>query len=157
MTENIKIFPLEKITRVPTGMDGHADIAYSNDLIDIMDKFKFQTLRSTNKPYYRGISGYLFDAQIHVGFGKNYKISDVEFRYPFSCLGGAGIFYRDVSLIRPTLLEVQNILKESGISTKEIDVGINAPEIGVSFSSSDYEGELCVRLDAITVHLTGTN
>lgn len=147
------IIPFERVADVPTGAGGRIDILKSNDLIDIMDRFRFQSLRATNKPYYRGVSAYMFDAQMHIGFDKDYKIVDVEIRHPFSCLEGEGIFFGGLDLVCPTLLEVRDILHETGISTKEIDVGLEAPDIGVSFFSSDYEGNLAVRLDAITVHL----
>lgn len=147
------INPFEKVVDVPCGVGERADILNSSDLIDVMDKFKFQTMRATNKPFYRGVSGYLFDAEIHIGFGKDYKISDVELRYPFTCLEGEGIFWGDINVICPTLLEVSAMMKRAGISTKKTDVGLEAPDIGLSFFSSDYEENLNVRLDAVTTHL----
>ena len=95
----------------------------------------------------------MFDAQIHIGFGKDYKISDVEMRNPFGCLEGEGVLWNDLNLIRPTLQEVQDVLNGVGITTELIDVGLGAPEIGISFFSNDFEDDLAVRLDAITVHL----
>lgn len=149
----MNIFPFEKVVGVPCGTGERANILNSGDLIDVMDSFKFQTMRATNKPYYRGVSGYLFDAQIHIGFGGGYEISDVELRHPFTCLEGEGIFWGDVNLICSTLLEVRAVIESAGISTKATDVGLDAPDIGVSFFSSDYESDLNVRLDAVTVHL----
>lgn len=147
------IHPFEKVANLPTGRGGCAEILTSSDLIDVMDRFRFQTLRATNKPYYRGVSGYLFDAQIHIGFGKDYLITDVEVRHPFACLEDEGVVWRGLNLVYPTLLEAQDILRSAGMMTMATDVGFDVPDIGVSFFSNDYEGDLAVSVDAITVHM----
>lgn len=147
------ILPFEKVANLPTGMGGRAEILASSDLIDVMDRFKFQILRATNKPYYRGVSGYLFDAQIHMGFDKDYQITDVEVRHPFACLEDEGVVWRDLNLVRSTLREAHDILRNAGMATMATDVGFDVPDIGVSFFSNDYKDDLAVRLDAITVHM----
>lgn len=146
------VFPFEKVTDVPTGLGGNAEIAASSDLIEVMDRFSFQTLRATNKSYFRGVSGYLFDAQILIGFGKDYKISDLEIRHPFSCLKGEGIYWRNLNLVHATLSDLQAVFRKEGVVMKSSEVGFDAPDLGISFFSNDYENSLDVRMDAITVH-----
>ena len=147
------VLPFEKVTDIPTGLGGNAEIAASSDLIEAMDRFSFQMLKATNKSYFRGVSGYMFDAQIHIGFGKDYKVLDVEIRHPFSCVNGKGIIWGNLNLVHATLDEVQAVLCKEGVAIKSSDVGFDAPDIGMSFFSNDYEESLDVRLDAITVHL----
>lgn len=147
------LLPFEKIVNLPTGMGKSAEVQASYDLIDVMDRFKFQTMKAISTPYFRGLSGYLFDAQIQMGFDKDYQISDVEVRYPFTCLGDEGVVWRDRNLVCATLQDAQEIFRNADKATRTTDVGFDVPDLGASFFSSEFEGSFAVRLDAITLRL----
>ncbi len=95
----------------------------------------------------------MFDAQIRFGFHKNYKVSTVEFRRPFEMPERKQLLFKGMDLFLPTLEDVKNALDEIDVSIQKIDVGLDAPSIGVSFFSDDYEKDLDVKLGGVTVRL----
>lgn len=148
----MELIPFKKVIKVPSGVAGFSDVDTTSDLIDILSVFSFEVINATNKSYFRGISAYMFESQIKFGFNKNYKITDLEFRRPFKFSGDNELTYKGVNLFKSSLYDVQMALAKIGVSTQEIDVGLKSDELGLSFFSSDYEKDLSVRLDAVTVH-----
>ncbi len=117
-----------------------------------MDAFKLDIIRATKKPYYRGVSAYLFNAQIQFGFDKSYKIIDVEFRKPFVFEGIQGLFFEKANLFQNTLQDTYDLLAQKGFELKKTDVGFAAEKLSISFFSDSFERSLDVPLDAVTVH-----
>lgn len=153
----MELIPFEKIIDVPTGKGGGsgnvADILCEYDFIDIADIFQLEVVRAARRSNYRGVSGYMFDARLYFGFNKNYEVEAVEFRLPLGMVGEKGLFFNGVNLFQPTLNDVLLTLDKVGVSVQKIDVGLEAPTIGVSFFSNDFENDLAVKLDAVTVNL----
>ncbi|QUX96781.1 hypothetical protein C0J08_15865 [Marinomonas sp. CT5] len=148
----MELMPFKKVTKVPSGTSVFSDVDAASDLIDILSVFSFEMISATNKIYFRGISAYMFESQIKFGFNKNYKITDLEFRSPFKFMGVNELTYKGVNLFKSSLYDIQIALAKIGVSTREIDIGLKSDELGLSFFSSDYEKDLSVRLDAVTVH-----
>lgn len=148
----MELLPHEKIGNVPTGQGKFVDILSTFDFIDVADAFILKTVRGIRKSYYEGLTASMFEAQLKFGFHKNYKIESVEFRRPFNLTTHEALIFGGIDLFMPTLIEVQSTLSAINVATRPIDVGLEAYEIGVSFFSSDFENDLDVALDAVTVH-----
>jgi hypothetical protein len=149
----MELVPREKVLQIPTKATGFADVHKGDDLIDVMSVFHFDVSRATNKSYFRGVSGYSFDAQIKFGFNKDYMICDIEFRKPFTLPQDAKLFFEGANLFQTSLLDVKNILDGNGVLLENTDVGLTSAELGVSFFSSEFEGDVSAIIDAVTVHL----
>jgi len=155
----MNLTPFEKVTNVPRGKhfpvsDAIRDVLGNHDLIEIISLFNIESVRSTILPKYRGMGAYVFDAHLYMGFNHSYKLMDLEFRLPFNFEGASGLFLNNLNLFQPTLMDVRKALEAMSIATELIDVGLEAPSIGVSFFSNEYENDLNVKLDSVTVHFT---
>lgn len=148
----MKLIPFKKITNVPTAQDSVIDLLSTMDFIDVAAACILNPVRGQKQNYYTGLSAYMFDAKIKFGFDENYGIESIEFRKPFKFQQVVGLFYKDINLFMPTLSEVKSVMEEKGIPVKAMDVGFEVPEIGLSFFSNQYENDLNVSLDAVTVH-----
>lgn len=148
----MELIPFEQIKNIPDGRGAFVDVFSSFEFIDVADTFILKTVRGIRKPYYKGLIGFMFDGQLKFSFHKNYKIESIEFREPYKFLEPETLNFQGIDLFLPTLVEIQSKLDANNIGTKILDVGLEAPEIGVSFYSHDYEKDLNVPLDAVTVH-----
>jgi hypothetical protein len=156
----MNLVPFQKVTDVPTfeaqvtytrSPKDFSDVMSSHDFIDISSIFALKIVRGIRESWYVGISAYMFDAQVNFGFDEGYRIVDISFSKPFNFGGVDALSYEGINLFQPTLLATKTILDNAGIKTKLIDVGFEAPDLGVSFFSDEYDEDLNVRLDAVTV------
>lgn len=148
----MELTPFTKVSDVPTGQQTLEDIFSGFEFIDVADICILNKVRGIRKSYYTGLTAYMFDAQLKFSFQSNYKIQSIEFRKPFDAFNAKGLFYNGNNLFLPTLQEVEYALEKSGVKTQVIDVGLKAPDIGLSFFSNDFEQDLNASLDAVTVH-----
>jgi hypothetical protein len=149
--------PFQKVTNVPRGKffpesDGVRDVLGTHDLIDIISLFGIESVRSTILPNFRGMGAFVFDASMYFGFNNSYEITEIEFRLSLSHEWTSGLLFNDLNLMQPTLLDVQEKFNSANIPTVFTDVGLEAPAIGVSFFSNEFEKDLSVKLDSVTVH-----
>ncbi len=156
----MEFVPFTKVTNVPNGYGRFFELSRDCDFIDVAHDFVFNIVRGviikrlveTDKPDFRAVATYMFDAQLSIDFNASYKLVSVEFRKPFELPGVDGLYFSGRNLFLHSLQEASVLLNELGVSVKKIDVGLESPELGLSFFSSDYEGDLDVRLDAVTIH-----
>ena len=146
----MELVPFKSVLKVPKGNGFFSDVLAGSEFIDVRDKFVFESLRVLNKSWYRGMSGFMYDACMKFGFDKHYRIVDLEFRRPFDF--SEGLFFDGKNLFLPTLIAATNWLNQIGLEFNEMDVGIEVPKLGISFWSNYYAGDLNVELSGVTVH-----
>ncbi|EFO33271.1 conserved hypothetical protein [Roseibium sp. TrichSKD4] len=145
------LIPFSSLSELPTGQGTLIDITSNNDLIDISENFILSNVRGRRKPYYVGIRAFLFDAKIAFEFDAQYKLHSVEFRQPYDVQNASALYFQGKNLLQDTLISAQKILLEAKIPFEISDVGIDAPEIGLSFYSDSFDDSLDVELDSVTV------
>ena len=129
------LFPFERIESVPNGRGGVSDLSKEDEFIDVADKFILKSVRGVRQPHYSGIAAFMFEAQIKIDFDEHYNLSDVEFRIAAqeTMLKELSLELDGVNLLETSLSGVSETLRKMKISTNEIDVGLEAREIGLSF------------------------
>ena len=148
----MELIPFKQVTNVPYGGGGLVNVLKTDEFIDIAKFFPINVVMGDRESYYTGLTAYMNESLLMFCFDSNYKITDVEFRAPFEIPEADILTIRGTNLLLPTLKDVQGALQKIDITVQEIDVGIEAPSIGVSFFSTDFEDDLNVKLDAVTVH-----
>ncbi|WP_150526568.1 hypothetical protein [Roseibium sediminis] len=147
------LIPFSSVSAVPTGQGTLIDITSNDDFIDISEKFILSNVRGRRKPYYVGLRAFLFEAKIAFEFNDQYKLHSVEFRQPYDVQNASALYFQGKNLLQDKLISAQRILEEAKISFEISDVGIDAPEIGLSFYSDSFDDSLDVDLDSVTVFL----
>lgn len=154
----MEIVPFEKITNIPRYPEGakdqyFLDISKYMDLIDIANIFPIKNIDGIIIGDYRGIAAYIFGSNMKISFRENYLIDCIEFRIPYKLFNEIGLKYNGVDLFSENMMDVYRMLNEKDIKTEITDVGFSAPSIGAEFFSSDFDNDLNVRLDSVTVFL----
>ncbi len=148
----MEFVPFTKVINIPNGRRSFSELSRECDFIDVAQDFILKYVDGIRRSYHIGVTASMFDSQLKMGFNEAYKLTDVEFREPFEFPGVDGLYFSGRNLFLHSLQEASVLLNELGVSVKKIDVGLESPELGLSFFSSDYEGDLDVRLDAVTIH-----
>jgi hypothetical protein len=143
-----------KISGIPNGLGLNVDVISGQSLLQISANFVIGYVRGTVTDYYNGLTAYAHKAQVALGFSSEYQLIDVEFRRPYDFLEKKELLWSGVNLLKPTLSDAWQALTEIGVACEKIDVGFKVPELGISFFSDEFEGDLDVRLDAVCVHFS---
>lgn len=156
----MKIIPFEMLSQIPTGnpykgSKGFVDIGRESTTIDIAYFFPYHAVDVTWPPSALNIRSHILGGQVRVNYLRDNRVSGVEILSRFKGDGDRfvkNLYLMDIEILQPTLLGVKILLEKSGIETRLIDVGFEASNLGISFFSDEYEKDLNVRLDAVTVH-----
>lgn len=158
----MKILPFEMLSQIPTGNPykgnkGFVDIGRESTTIDIADFFPYHAVDVAWRPSALNIRSHILGGQVRVNYLKDNRVSGIEILSRFKSKEDRfvkNLYLMDIEILQPTLMDVKILLEKSGIKTRLIDVGFEASDIGISFFSDEYETDLNVRLDAVTVHFT---
>ena len=147
----MKLKPHEEISDFPNGLNGYFNLTKDCEFLDASAELTLNQVKGYNQNWYRGISAYMFNAQILLEFDEGYKITSCEFRPPFKALG-AELLHHDHNLLLPNISDAKDLMETIGTFVSVSDSGFHADEIGVSFYSSEYGDDTHSPLDAVTVH-----
>ncbi|EGG77499.1 hypothetical protein SXCC_01889 [Gluconacetobacter sp. SXCC-1] len=152
----MELVPFNKIYKVPrypenSPIQVFTDISKNTDLVDIADYFSINSMRGIRASKRIGVIAYIFGSNLKVEFKKDYYIATVEFRIPYAPFDESGLYYGGINLFNNNMKFVWDELRRNNIPTEITDVGFAAPSIGVYFFSSNFDKNLDVKLDAVTV------
>ncbi|MFD1792203.1 hypothetical protein ACFSE0_11220 [Ochrobactrum teleogrylli] len=147
--------PFDKLTEIDTGNPyiGLTAISSGEKFLDIAGKFpRHQVFVKTRKSSFP--TSIIKDGSIHVYYNAGGSVVGLELMVSELINDGQFLIWKEVNILQNTMQRINDAFEAFGVAVENTRYGLDIPNLGLSFYSSDFEDNLQSKVDSVYIELT---
>ena len=150
----MKITPFDKVTDIDTRNPyvGLTTISSGEKFLDIAAKFPrhqvFVKAKSSVFP-----TSIINDGAIHIHYNEGGRVAGLELMVFELADNRQSLIWKEMNILQGKMEGIANFCKSCGMSVENTGYGLDVPDLGLSFFSSDFDDLLQSGVDSVYIKL----